>query len=117
LVFGFAWDSGSSQRRRQQREEVFLFFYQVKFGGIFLFINISKISSQLYKVRTLHPIDLCFCFVRFFLVLGFHSFVALLPRQSFVSPSGVSTEKLSKLSVGGFFTLLEKLFRNLGGAD
>ncbi len=42
------------------------FFYQVKFGGIFLFINISKISSQLYKVRTLHPIDLCFCFVRFF---------------------------------------------------
>jgi hypothetical protein len=25
FVFGFAWDSGSSQRRRQQREEVFLF--------------------------------------------------------------------------------------------
>lgn len=42
------------------------FFYQLKFGAIFLFINISKISSQLYKVRTLHPIDLCFCFVRFF---------------------------------------------------
>jgi hypothetical protein len=42
------------------------FFYQEKLGGIFLFINISKISSLLYKVRTLHPIDLCFCFVRFF---------------------------------------------------
>jgi hypothetical protein len=25
FVFGFAWDSGSSQRRRQQREEVLLF--------------------------------------------------------------------------------------------
>jgi hypothetical protein len=45
-----------------------------------------------------------------FPVLGFHSFVELSPSQSFVSPSGVSTEKLSKLSLGVFLLCLKNYF-------
>lgn len=62
FCLGFWFFSKAKTTRRGSAS----FFYQLKFGAIFLFINISKISSQLYKVRTLHPIDLCFCFVRFF---------------------------------------------------